>query len=133
MNPGEDALLVDKGLKNKWRWAWVEEKGKDSKPFGSWCKKLSEAGASFCTCLRKLRYATSGKKVLGRHELDPAHRAAFLQHTTLLPGATTADVGLPASITDRVCDLKIRMCMFIAEHNLSFRLAQPLVNLCQNS
>ena len=35
MNPGEDALLVDKGLKNKWRWAWIEEIGKDSKPFGS--------------------------------------------------------------------------------------------------
>ena len=36
MNPGEDALLVDKGLKNKWRWPWIEEIGKDSKPFGSW-------------------------------------------------------------------------------------------------
>ena len=30
MNPGEDALLVDEGLKNKWRWAWIEEIGKDS-------------------------------------------------------------------------------------------------------
>ena len=116
MNPGEDALLVDKGLKNKWRWAWIEEIGKDSKPFGSWCKKLREAGACFCTlCSRKLLYATSRKKVLPRHELDPAHRAAVcaLQHTTPLPGATTtADV--PASITDRVCDLKIRVCTFIA-------------------
>ena len=37
-------LLVDKGLKNKWRWAWIEEVGKDGKPFGSWCKKLGEAG-----------------------------------------------------------------------------------------
>src|SRR4029434_5277089 len=37
MNPGADALLVDKGLKNKWRWAWIEEIGKDSKTFGSWC------------------------------------------------------------------------------------------------
>src|SRR4029434_10567760 len=34
--------------------------GKDSKPFGSWCKKLREAGACFCTlCSRKLIYATS--------------------------------------------------------------------------
>src|SRR4029434_6610085 len=34
--------------------------GKDIKPFGSWCKKLREAGACFCTlCWRKLIYATS--------------------------------------------------------------------------
>lgn len=36
MKSGEDTLLIDKGLKNKWRWAWVEEIGKDGKPFGSW-------------------------------------------------------------------------------------------------
>ena len=53
MNPGEDALLVDKGLKKKWRWAWVEEIGKDSKHFGSSCKKLRESGACFYTCARE--------------------------------------------------------------------------------
>ena len=110
MNPGEDALLFDKG-KNNWRWAaWIEKFGKDGNPFGSWCKNLGEAGA--CTlCSRKLVYATSRKKVLPQHELDLAHSAAVhaLTHTTRLPGATTtADV--LASITDHVCDLKIRAC-----------------------
>ena len=107
--------------------------GKDGKPFGSWCKKLREPGACFCTlCSRKLMYATSGKKVLPHHESDPAHRAAVhaLEHTTRLPGATTtADV--PASTTDRVCDLKIRVCTFIAKHDLSFKISQPLINLCK--
>ena len=103
MKAGED-VLIDKGLKNKWCRAWIEEMGKDGKPFGSWCKKLRESGACFCTlCSIKLMYATSGKKVLPRHESDPAHRTAVraLEHTTRLPGATTtADV--PASMTDRV-------------------------------
>uniref|UniRef100_A0A3B4TWZ0 PDZ domain-containing protein n=1 Tax=Seriola dumerili TaxID=41447 RepID=A0A3B4TWZ0_SERDU len=39
MKPGEDTKLVDKGIKNKWRWSWIEEAGRDGKPFGSWSQK----------------------------------------------------------------------------------------------
>ena len=39
MKPGEDTKLVGKGIKNKWRWSWIEEVGKYEKPFGSWCQK----------------------------------------------------------------------------------------------
>ena len=52
------------------------------------------------------------------------HRAAAraLKLTTTLPGATvTADT--PLSMTDRVCDLEIRLCTFIAEHDLSFTIS----------
>ena len=34
MKPGDDVLPIDKGLKNKWRWAWIEE-STDGEPFGS--------------------------------------------------------------------------------------------------
>ena len=30
MKPGEDALLIDNGLTNKW--VWIEEIGEDGKP-----------------------------------------------------------------------------------------------------
>ena len=63
-----------------------------------------------------------GKKVLARH--DPSHRAAAraCKLTTTLPGATvTADTSL--SMTDRVCDLEICLCTFIAEHDLSFTIS----------
>ena len=53
MKPGEDAPLIDNRLTNKWRWAWKEEIGKGSKPFGSSCKKLRAAGACSCTCSDK--------------------------------------------------------------------------------
>ena len=82
--PGEDALLIDNGLTNKWRWAWIEEMGKDCKPFGSSCKKLRAADACSCTlCSRKLIYATSVGEVLPHPESEPTHRAAVctLQHT----------------------------------------------------
>ena len=75
---------------------------------------------------------TSGKKILTRHEKDPAHKAAAraVQHTTLLPGASaTADI--PPSMADRVTNLKVRLCSFIAEHDLSFTIAPLLVALCK--
>ena len=34
-------------------------------------------------------------------------------------------------MTDRVADFKIRLCSFIAEFDLSFTIAHPLVTLCQ--
>ena len=106
MKPGEDALLIDNGWTNKWRWLWIEEIEKDGQPFGSCCKKLRAAACSWTLCSRKLVSATSGGKK-PRHESDPDHRAAVraLQHTTRLPGATTtADV--PASMTDRVWETR---------------------------
>lgn len=74
--------------------------------------------ACFCTfCSGKLLYASSGKKVLARHEIDPGHRARALKLTTMLTGATvTADRLL--SMTYCVCDLKIHLCTFTVEHDL---------------
>ena len=73
MKPGNDVLPIDKGLKNTWRLAWIE-KARDGEPFGSWCQNLRESGACFCTfCSRKLLNASSGKKVLARHELRLGH------------------------------------------------------------
>lgn len=133
MKPGEDVKHIDKGIKNKWRWAWLEDLGVDGKPFSSWCQKLPQPGVCYCTlCRKKLVYGTSGKKMLPRHEQDAFHKAAArsVQYTSRLPGASaTADI--PPSITDRMTDLKIRLCAFIAEHDLSFTVAQPLVALCK--
>lgn len=50
--------------------AWRKENGEDGKPFCTWCHKLREMGACFCSvCLKKLLYDSRGKKVLTRHEL----------------------------------------------------------------
>ncbi|XP_063053060.1 uncharacterized protein LOC134447504 isoform X2 [Engraulis encrasicolus] len=131
MKPGEDTSIVDKGLKNKWRWAWLDEIGLDGKPFSSWCKKLREPGVLFCTlCHKKFRYASSGKKVIPRHEQDPEHRVAAARaatHATLMPGETNTAV--PAASIDRAGDLNTRVCAFIDEPDLSDK---PLVYLCKN-
>lgn len=38
MKPG-NVLAIDKGLKNKRRWEWIERT--NGEPFRSWCKKQS--------------------------------------------------------------------------------------------
>lgn len=97
---------------------------------GAGAKKLREPRACFCVlCSQKLVYATSGKKV---PVLRRKHKAAIraLQQTSPLQGATaTSEVAAP--IIDRTWVLKIRIFSFIAEHDLSFTIAQPLVELCK--
>lgn len=133
IKPGENTSALEKKVKNKWRWAWLEERGQDGKALGTWCSKLPEPGACFCiVCHKKLHNATSGKKTLVRHDGDKTHRAIVrsLQHTTTLPGAETTATPL-TSFTDRVCEQKLRLCAFISQHDLSFTISQPLVDLCK--
>lgn len=76
LKPGEDTAIIERGVKNKWCWAWIEESGADGKPFGTWCHKLREPGACFCMpCSKKLLYDSSGKKVIVRHASDSSHQA----------------------------------------------------------
>ncbi|KAK7933645.1 hypothetical protein WMY93_004541 [Mugilogobius chulae] len=129
---GAQVANIDNTVKNKWRWAWLDEVGEGGRPIRSWCKKLKVAGACMCVlCHKKLVYGSNGKKVLIRHQSDGAHRAAVrsLAHTSSLPGASAATTETQLSMADRVCDLKIRVCGFIAEHDLSLTLSQPLVEL----
>ena len=132
MLEGSDVTRMESTIKNKWRWAWLDEKDDKGKLFRTWCKKLSEPGACFCcACNKKLLYGSNGKKALFKHNYEPGHQAAVraLQHTTVLPGATVTSEDARISMTDRVCNQKVRICTFIAEHDLSFTIARPLVDL----
>ena len=102
---GVETSRWEVGVKNKWRWGWIEETGTDGKPHGSWCQKLKEPGACFCVpCSRKVMYGSSGVKVLNRHASDPDHIASVraVSHTSTLPGATATGT-TATSMTERVC------------------------------
>ncbi|XP_062268267.1 uncharacterized protein LOC133974640 [Platichthys flesus] len=99
------------------------------------CKKMKMPGVCFCVvCHKKIVYGSNGKKVLSRHQSEASHKANVraLRHTSSLPGAavTTTEVG--PSMADRVCTQKVRICSFIAEHDLSLTISQPLVNLIRS-
>lgn len=123
MKPGED-VLIEKGL--KWHWAWIKERGGD--PFGSWCQKESRVRVSVC-CPRVCNEQQKSSTTVPPRRPWPQRRDLHLQLTSCLPGATATDVGAPMS--GRVCGLKIRVCSFIAEHDLSFTISHPLRDLCE--
>ena len=135
LKDGTDVSEIDKTIKNKWRWAWLGEKGDDGKPFSSWCKKIKMPGVCFCVvCHKKMVYGSNGKKVLTRHQSEASHKANVraLRHTSSLPGATVTTTEVGPSMADRVCAQKVRICSFIAEHDLSLTISQPLVNLIRS-
>ena len=130
LKPGEETANLERGVENRWHWGWIEELGEDGKPLGRWCHKLRDSGACFCTaCGRKIKYGSSGKKALRKHDKDLGHKASVraLSHTAVLPGASATGDGSGCvgegthrtlSMTDRVYEQKIRLCAFIAEHDL---------------
>ena len=56
---------LEKDVKNKWRWMWLEEHSDSGVKFEEWCRKIDVAGTCFCVpCGKALIYATRGKKAL---------------------------------------------------------------------
>ncbi len=64
-------------------------------------------------CHKNLKYGSNGKKVLLRHQSEGTHKAAVrsLKHTSSLPGASSTTIDVRASMADRVCDHKVRICV----------------------
>jgi hypothetical protein len=56
---------VEKGVKNRWRWGWLDEKDKNGVELRAWVQKIDSSGVAFCTvCLKSVKYGTSGKTKL---------------------------------------------------------------------
>ena len=70
----DDIKKIEEGVKNKWRWEWVE----NDDLLRQYIKKIKLPGQAFCIlCNRTLRYQSSGKKDLQRHITSPPHQAAM--------------------------------------------------------
>lgn len=80
-------------------------------------------------------YASNGKKkVIARHQLEASHKAGVraLQQTSSLPAATTITTEVQENMAERVCNQKMCIGSFIAEHHLSLTISQPLVDLIKS-
>ncbi|KAK7495713.1 hypothetical protein BaRGS_00013160 [Batillaria attramentaria] len=99
--PGADISTVDKGVKNEWKWGWLQD-----------------------------RTAMGGKKALLFHAEDADHRRNLksIRQSTKLDGASTTTV-TQDGMGDRKAELKAVVCAFIAEHCLPFSLGEILLSL----
>ncbi|MGH0158221.1 UNVERIFIED_CONTAM: hypothetical protein FKN15_041165 [Acipenser sinensis] len=87
----------EKKVKNKWRWAWLDEQDSAGRQFRGWCRKISEAGVCYCiVCNKTIVYGGNGKKVLVKHaNCDRKHAAKTRE-------VVTGKLPVP----DRVSELK---------------------------
>ncbi|XP_071378224.1 zinc finger and SCAN domain-containing protein 12-like isoform X2 [Centroberyx affinis] len=80
---------LERGLKNKWRWQWLEETDSQGQRYDVWLAKVDIPGMAWCKlCSKNIAYAQNGKKVFARHTEDHHHRemVSQQQYTQTLPG-----------------------------------------------
>lgn len=65
---------IDKTVKNKFKWEWLQEKLDGGGYFSDIFRKLKEPGFVYCTtCTDRINYGSSGKKALLAHVKRPSH------------------------------------------------------------
>ncbi|GBL64368.1 hypothetical protein AVEN_142835-1 [Araneus ventricosus] len=78
----ENIKDLERGIKNQWRWEWLEKKVDDIHLRES-IRKLKAAGMAYClTCQRELMYASRGSVALVDHVKAEKHgRVLKIQKT----------------------------------------------------
>lgn len=81
--------MVDKGIKNVWKAAWLEERLEDGTTVGDVFLKKDEPGvATCCVCSKNINYGGEGLKALRRHCASKVHsgKLKIRKENYLLPG-----------------------------------------------
>ncbi|XP_076109456.1 uncharacterized protein LOC143078481 [Mytilus galloprovincialis] len=150
-------LEVDKGVKNCWKWDWVE-RSVYGNPVGQFIRKINSRGIARCElCQKDINYAGRGWKSLEQHLTKKLHLDNLKMRKTnhSLSGAFGAKLdthqgiyGLhpmfkssaelkqpaPASLTsfqDRVTNMESMVVAFTSENSLSFSLVPKMLELAK--
>ena len=88
-----DLKAVENGIKNKFRWQWLEEKDCNGDYLSDFVRKLSKPGLAFCVfCDQRLDYSKKGKCHLKRHAESEGHKRCrnAVKSTQALPAVFQA-------------------------------------------
>ena len=72
----EDGSLkgIEEGVKNSFRWVWLEEKDQNGEFLSKYIQKVNILGKSLCTyCNSLLNYSSGGKKDIKNHSKNKKH------------------------------------------------------------
>ena len=59
---------LEKNVKNKFKWVWLEGKDKNETFYSDYLRKLKEPGVAWClACKDKINYGSSGKNAFSKH------------------------------------------------------------------
>lgn len=83
-----DGLHCDSGVKNPWKWTWLEKKMYDV-PLSEVIRKLDGKGLAYCIiCRKEINYSNRGAIALQDHVSSGKHQSAVKARrtNTSLPG-----------------------------------------------
>ncbi|KAH3749420.1 hypothetical protein DPMN_183918 [Dreissena polymorpha] len=128
--PGYNTKELESGVKNKWRWEWLNERGSLGEKWGDWLKKPNTPGSAYCEiCFKTINYKSNGKKAFKSHAEDVTHLKNYRtwKSNQVLPGSSKAKPETE-SMQDRVAKQRAITAAFISEHCLPFSIAEDLLN-----
>ena len=63
--------LIDKNIKNRFKWIWLEEKDCSGEYFSQYIRKIEEPGIAWCLyCKEKIKYGSGGKNTIKHNVLS---------------------------------------------------------------
>ena len=69
-----DLKEIEKGVKNKFKWSWLEEKDDNGDFLSGYIRKLQDSGYCYCLiCDHKLNYGSRGRAALIKHAKTDFH------------------------------------------------------------
>ena len=83
-----DCSEIDNGVKNAWRWEWMETTI-EGIPLSSCIRKLNQNGKATCIwCNTDVKYGSAGKKAIIKHVTRETHQKFVKdrKNNTRLPG-----------------------------------------------
>ncbi|GFR03718.1 60S ribosomal protein L18 [Trichonephila clavata] len=139
---GKNTLLIqEEGVRNAFRWNWIERRDGNGDTIGTWCKKINVAGQAYCAfCNSLLKYGGEGFKAFTNHSKTVTHikYSKCIRHSMTLSNyansKNTDDLletdAWPLDIVTRKARQEV-LITFIAENSLSFNVAPNLIELCK--
>lgn len=137
-----DLSELEEGVRNVFRWNWLECIDCNEDAISKWCKKTEKAGQVYCTyCSSTLQYGGEGIKALTNHAETATHKrhSKVIKNSMSLSHYGNArnveelveNDDRPLDITTRKARQEVIISSFIAENNLCFSMAPKLIELSQ--
>ncbi|GFQ67652.1 s-phase kinase-associated protein 2 [Trichonephila clavata] len=137
-----DIIQLEEGVRNAFRWNWIERRDGNGDTIGTWCKKINVAGQAYCVfCISLLKYGGEGFKAFTNHSktVTRIKYSKFIRHSMTLSNyansKNTDDLlendARPLDIVTRKARQEVLITSFIAENSLSFNVAPNLIELCK--
>ena len=97
-----DVSTIDKGVKNKFKWNWLEEKDSNKMFYSDWVRKVDLPGRALCLlCNTLLKYGSQGKSALAVHAKKPVHKGVI----TAVSNNSTLPVQMNLEVKKGACNL----------------------------